>query len=227
VGLCGPTKRETTSGSMSEGEQPKRAACERCGRPPRACYCTSLPSREVRTAVTRVLVLQHEREQRRRQAISSVPVLRRVLEQDVDIVRVAEHCDCGVGADARLDDLLYAEDAGFDAALVLFPDAQAKLLDAELLDELGLVADREQAQSTVGAVDGHRLLLVVIDGTWTEAKKIAFHNRDHWAKAAESWRRRGKLFEYVCLGADTSTERVAEAPSLFQTSGSIYGDLRR
>lgn len=213
---------------MSGGEQSKRlkrAACERCGRPPRACYCDSLPSRQVRTAVTRVLVLQHEREQRRRQALSSVPVLRLVLERDVDVVRVAEHCDCSVGADKRLDELLYAEDPGFDAALVLFPDAQAKLLDGELLGELGLAGDRGQAPSSVGAVGDHRVLLVVIDGTWTEAKKIAFHNREHWAKAAENWRRRGKRFEYVCLGAGTTTERGAEGPS--QSSGSIYGDLRR
>lgn len=173
----------------------RRACCGRCRRPPRACYCRSLPATELRTAATRVLVLQHAREQRRRAAISSVPVLRLALPSDVGVLGVPESCEAG-------DELLAAADGEEAAALVLFPDAQARALDRQLVEEL---VSRH----------GRRVLLVAIDGTWTEARKIAFRNRERWARAASEWRARGKAFKYVCLGEGG------------EAAGSIYGALRR
>lgn len=181
------------------GDSCRRTACAGCGRPHAACYCSALPATPLSTRATRVLVLQSAREQRRRAALSSVPVLSRVLPESVSVVRVDDDADCSPGVDPQLDALLYDGHADFDAALVLFPDPTALPIGGEGGLELD---DKRQT----------KVLLVVLDGTWTEAKKMAHRNREHWAAAAASWQ--GRL-RYVCL-ADTGSE-----------GGSIYGDLRR
>ncbi|KAE9333670.1 hypothetical protein PF008_g14328 [Phytophthora fragariae] len=196
---------------MAEDPSTKREACVRCRRPPRVCYCASLPVHPLATELTHVLVLQHEHEKRRRAAISSVPVLAQTLE-NVTLVTVDGNCDCGPGADARLDALLYDEggDCRFDAAMVLFPDEHARPLTGG-----------EAGGRSVDAAQ--RVLLVVLDGTWKEAKKIARRNRAHWEKAARDWDARGARLHYVCLDSDESAADAATAPP----KRSIYGDLRR
>ncbi|KAG1703517.1 hypothetical protein DVH05_007464 [Phytophthora capsici] len=177
-------------------EEARRNVCSKCKRPPRVCYCVSLPDEPLAAEYTHVLVLQHEHEKKRRAAISSVPVLAQTLA-DVTLVTVREDCDCGPGVDERLDALLY-EDGGdrrFDTALVLFPDEYAQ----------PLVASKETERKKV--------LLIVIDGTWKQAKKIARRNREHWGKAAKAWEERGAKLQYICLNHDGKR--------------SIYGDLRR
>ncbi|KAL4150608.1 hypothetical protein PRNP1_010010 [Phytophthora ramorum] len=182
-------------------EAPRREACTRCGRPPRVCYCTSLPLELLATERAHVLVLQHTHEKRRRAAISSVPVMAQTLAH-MTLVMVDDDCDCGPGMSAQLDALLYGGgDGSFDAVLVLFPDE-----DARPLSPASGVADT-----------GKRVLLIVIDGTWKEAKKIARRNRSHWEKAACEWEARGASWQYICLDGEEG-----EAPTR-----SIYGDLRR
>ncbi|KAG2787789.1 hypothetical protein Pcac1_g3298 [Phytophthora cactorum] len=177
-------------------EDARRDACGRCKRPQRVCYCASLPDDPLATASTHVLVLQHQHEKRRRAAISSVPVLAQTIA-NVTLVTVDETCDCGPGKDERLDALLYDEggDHRFDTAMVLFPDEHAQPLSDGVETE------------------AKRVLLIVIDGTWKEAKKIAHRNKKHWQKAAKDWETRGARLQYVCL--DNELKR------------SIYGDLRR
>ncbi|OWZ00905.1 Protein kinase, partial [Phytophthora megakarya] len=173
----------------------RREACDRCKRPPRVCYCASLPASPLVTT-SHVLILQHEHEKKKRAAISSVPVLAQTLEQ-VTVVTV-DDCDCGPGANAELDALLYNGDS-FDTAMVLFPDEHAQSLSPP--------TDQVERRAK-------RVLLIVIDGTWKEAKKIARRNRQHWEKAAKDWEARGARLEYVCLDSE-------------EAKRSIYGDLRR
>ncbi|KAG7382179.1 hypothetical protein PHYPSEUDO_005154 [Phytophthora pseudosyringae] len=186
----------------------RREACARCRRPLRVCYCASLPAEPHATAWTHVLVLQHTHEKRRRAAISSVPVLAQTLAK-VTLVTVLDDCDCGPGVDERLDALLYAVggDRRFDAAMVLFPDERAQPL---------------RVASGEAGSEAKRVLLIVIDGTWKEAKKIARRNRGHWEKAARDWEARGATLQYICLDSEESGEAATAPPKR-----SIYGDLRR
>ncbi|KAI9981551.1 hypothetical protein PInf_009304 [Phytophthora infestans] len=177
-------------------EDTRRDVCDRCKRPLRVCYCASLPNEPLATKSTHVVVLQHQHEKRRRAAISSVPLLAQTIE-NVTLVTVDEACDCGPGKNEQLDAFLYDEggDDTFDTAMILFPDEHAQ--------PLGEGVGRET----------QRVLLIVIDGTWKEAKKIAHRNKKHWEKAARDWEIRGAKLEYVCLAGELKR--------------SIYGDLRR
>ncbi|CAI5739431.1 unnamed protein product [Hyaloperonospora brassicae] len=185
----------------------QRATCARCTRPPQVCYCPSLPPDLLATERTHVLVVQHKHEKRRRAAISSVPILAQSL-QNVTLVTVDDDCDCSPGVHRDLDELLYGGgDEPMDAALVLFPDDRALPLEAIGGESTSIRSSK-------------RVLLVVIDGTWREAKKIARRNRNTWDQAAQSWEARGARFHYVCLGTNKRDDG-GPGPS------SIYGDLRR
>ncbi|KAG6587098.1 Protein kinase [Phytophthora cinnamomi] len=200
---------------MAEDASSRREACARCRRPPRVCYCASLPAQPLAAELTHVLVLQHKHEKRRRAAISSVPVLAQTLES-VTLVTVGDDCDCGPGVDAWLDALLYDEggDGSFAAAMILFPDEHARPLRS----------GGEAGEGGIHVVDAaQRVLLVVIDGTWKEAKKIARRNREHWEKAGRDWEARGARLHYICLDSEDGAAAASAAPP----KGSIYGDLRR
>ncbi|KAI9919162.1 hypothetical protein PsorP6_011897 [Peronosclerospora sorghi] len=185
----------------------RRATCGRCKRPLSVCYCSYLPQQRVQTKQTHVLVLQHEHENRRRAAISSVPVLTKTLE-NVTLATLNEACDCGPGVNDELDAFLYNERDGnqaFDATMILFPAKHAQTL----------AVTNMEAQ-----IAKKQVLLIVIDGTWKQAKKIVHRNQRHWEVAARDWNRRGASFQYVCL--EKTNERGERA-----TSTSIYGALRR
>lgn len=208
----------------------KRACCLRCQRPPRVCYCASLPPEPLATVHTHVLVVQHRHEKRHRSAISSVPVLAQVLtDQHVTVVTVD---DVGLGASGtsqELNSLLYHVsdlhgDVKFDCVFVLFPDAAAKTLNAGLITSLAPVsAPVPEARSPVGTVQPiRRTLLVVIDGTWTEAKKLVFHARTRLDALATQRRAMDTVFEFLCLENSDDDRDEATPPRQ-----SIYGDLRR
>lgn len=98
--------------------------------------------------------------------------------------------------------------------MVLFPDEHARPLQVASGEETG----EGSADAAV-----KRVLLVVIDGTWKEAKKIARRNREHWEKAARDWEARGAGLHYICLDSEEGAADAATAPP----KRSIYGDLRR
>lgn len=124
--------------------------CSRCHRPPSLCVCRSLPDAPRRTA-TSVLVLQHPRERRRR-SLSTVPLLPLVLER----------CEVRVGyafAPEELEAVTTCVARGRQP-LLLFPGPDALSLDSG--------ADREAVEDLR---EGEQLL-ILIDGTWNEAKQI-------------------------------------------------------
>jgi len=127
-----------------------REICERCNRPPPLCVCQSLPDKLIDTS-TSVLILQHPRE-RRRKSLSTVPLMPLVLEK----------CTVKVGYNftrEQLDLVTECLDAG-QKPLLLFPGPDAiSLDDYNNADTVKSLQDREQ-------------LLILIDGTWGEAKRM-------------------------------------------------------
>lgn len=129
-----------------------RDTCERCARPPDLCICESLPDRPISTSTT-ILVLQHPRE-RRRKSLSTVPLMPLVLDR----IQVK------VGFDFVADDLELVKDY-LDSGrtpLLLFPGKNAISLDQK--------CDDEDQEDVIRRLQSEEQLLVVLDGTWSEAR---------------------------------------------------------
>jgi DTW domain-containing protein YfiP len=201
----------------------KRAICDRCQRPLRACYCSALPPTPLCTRRTRVVVVQHANEQRQRQAISSVPVLAQVLTAPTSVHVVSVSLDGSDATDVlcrtlheQLDPVVL--DDAVEAVFVLFPHEDAQTFTASLCRE------RAPPNGQLDSTENRKtVVLVVVDGTWNEAKKIVHHSRQYWESVASDRRARGKVFEYVCLDAADDSPGSITPP----TTKSIYGELRK
>jgi len=137
------------SRAMRNAVQVARDVCPRCSRPTPACICSALPSEPLETA-TRVLVLQHPAEAKRQ--IASVPLISMCMKS----VLVTK----GVSFSGDIEPLQQAVQSGFEP-LLLFPSADAVALDSVNASTLAT---------------GSKKLLVLIDGTWTQARHMVRHS---------------------------------------------------
>jgi len=137
------------SRAMRNAVQVARDVCPRCSRPTPACICSALPSEPLETA-TRVLVLQHPAEAKRQ--IASVPLISMCMKS----VLVTK----GVSFSGDIEPLQQAVQSGFEP-LLLFPSADAVALDSVNASTLAT---------------GSKKLLVLIDGTWTQARHMIRHS---------------------------------------------------
>jgi DTW domain-containing protein YfiP len=129
--------------------KPRRPCCARCDRPSVVCVCshvTILPSR------TRILLLQHPREHR--VGVGTARLAHLALPSST----------LRVGLDFAGDPVVRAALAGASPTYVLFPGPAA-------ID----VADLPRALAHESA-RGVPLTLVVIDGTWSQARKLLHLN---------------------------------------------------
>ena len=96
-----------------------REICQRCVRPPELCVCESLPDQLIDMS-TRVLILQHPRE-RRRKSLSTVPLMPLVLKR----------CTVKTGYNFTPDQLDLVTDCidRGQKPLLLFPGVDAISLD--------------------------------------------------------------------------------------------------
>ena len=145
-----------------------RELCARCSRPAAGqCICSALPPSPIDTR-TRVLVLQHPAEAKKR--IASVPLLSLCLKP-VTIVK-------GMSFDASLEPFARALREGYQP-LLLFPGPDAHCLDdlTSPLDPAAATTTTITTTTTVGNHGEHpRRLLVVVDGTWTQARHMVRHS---------------------------------------------------
>jgi len=127
-----------------------REICEGCNRPPPLCVCQSLPEQLIDTS-TSVLILQHPRE-RRRKSLSTVPLMPLVLKK----------CTVQTGYNFTPQQLnLVTECLGRgQKPLLLFPGPDAITLDDDV--------NRDVVQN----LQNEEQLLILIDGTWGEAKRM-------------------------------------------------------
>ena len=140
----------------------RRCSCARCQRPDAVCVCASLPTAALSTA-TRILVLQSQNETRR--AHTTVPVMQLVLSRCSVVVLE------GGGGGGVPPAELRAQLSEPGAALLLFP------FGGEYLEDLGGGDDAEGAEgaaaaAAAAAAGGGGRVLVALDGTWREAKKL-------------------------------------------------------
>ena len=162
-----------------------RDLCTHCHRPPVQCVCSCLPSKKIGGLQTDVLILQHPAEFRRK-TISTVPLLKLILERVT--ICVGHKFDV-----MTLKPLQEAISKG-DNLLVLFPGPDAISLDApttstneqqpscdptRLLSSpiLGRSDDDNNNKQEADDNDRQRRnILILFDGTWTQARKMALES---------------------------------------------------
>lgn len=156
--------KKTVSSSEAKAERRKkerrlvaRELCSDCHRPPILCVCEALPKEKILTS-THVLVLQHPNEFKRK-SLSTVPLMPLVLE----------NCTVKVGYNFDPNSLELVKkslDKG-KKPLLLFPGP-----DAISLDDQDKSVERTIFSSTEGSSDEGGDILLLIDGTWAEARRI-------------------------------------------------------
>jgi DTW domain-containing protein YfiP len=158
----------------------KRPTCKRCFRPESVCICESLPLQRLHTR-TQVLVLQHAAE-RRRKTVSTIPLLPLTLA-NVTIAVGYEFGDINA-----VEPLRVAVEEGH-RILLLFPGPDAIPLDdkGHLETDAGSsggcssggrsssgdLGGSGQGGGGLALSPGNKVLLVLLDGTWSEVKRLA------------------------------------------------------
>ena len=149
------------SRSAANRIQTPRKLCSHCSRPLQQCICPALPDKPI-SVTTKVLVLQHPAEAKRR--IATVPLIPLCL-QHVEVLR-------GICFDSMLEPLSRALEDGY-RPIVLFPHDGAIAIDRP-----GAI-DRWHSDSTAQcSSDGmpKKILMVLLDGTWTQARHMMRHS---------------------------------------------------
>lgn len=141
-----------------------REVCDGCSRPLIQCLCDHLPSNKI-SLNTHVLVLQHPVEFRRK-TISTTPLLKLVLEHVQVLV--------GRSFDKQLDSILLSAMAQNMVPLLLFPGPDAITLeDPEALEAIDQYREEHIQTELKGELsDGNKYLLIIVDGTWTQARRM-------------------------------------------------------
>jgi DTW domain-containing protein YfiP len=154
-----------------EQPAPRRRTCDGCGRPPAVCLCSSLPVPRLQPA-TRVIILQHPKEARRK-VVKTADLIASCL--------ASGRCELLTGKDFGSELKSWADSRRPDDRwLLLWPGADARPIDTLAPSELepgpgpgpGLEPEPEPEP-------GPRPLttLLVLDGTWQQAKQLHALNK--------------------------------------------------
>ncbi|CAB9526987.1 DTW domain-containing protein 2 [Seminavis robusta] len=169
--------RSKVAHSVAKGERRagERAAqlrpvCRHCARPGSLCLCHVLPEDKIATS-TNILILQHPNE-RRKKNLSTVPLLRLVLKN----VQVIVGYTFDAEAIEPVRDLL----ARGRKPLLLYPREDALSLEEMPTSALIQRTTPPLEDGTHDSTDrmNNDNLLILVDGTWTEAKRMVRDSPD-------------------------------------------------
>mmetsp|Transcript_33335 Transcript_33335/g.49690 ORF Transcript_33335/g.49690 Transcript_33335/m.49690 type:complete len:473 (-) Transcript_33335:18-1436(-) len=157
---------ERQNNQKNASHQP-REYCSKCNRPFIQCLCNRLPSQKIKVK-TEVRILQHPVEFRRK-TVSTVPLIKLVLEK----CNVMVGRSFGSELEAVVDD---ACQRGL-VPLLLFPANDAITLEnKDAIQQLQAAKQRFLSQEKIAPNTGNcnedEYLLIIVDGTWTQAKRM-------------------------------------------------------
>ncbi len=201
-----------------EGACGGRASCAGCGRPASVCLCGAFPDPPLAIR-GRVIVVQHPFEAKK--PLSTTSYIAKCLR--------AGSVDVLVGRGPRMGTFEVLRRAVSDARagarhlFVLYPTAEARGLDrvvAEVAESPWAAAAAGTAE-TVGA--GWRYNLVLIDGTWQQAREMFLWLRRHLLADNENEGGAKALIHFVKLGSPGAgpEEFGAEAPLRLRTEPAL------
>ncbi len=139
-----------------------RGYCPRCKRPNIVCICHSLPDEPIDCG-TRILILQHPREAKKRKRTSTVPLIGLSLKN----VAICVGTTFGKGSHPLLDEAL-AMDQDNGLAVLLYPSDRAVPLQDYLQE---IESNQATLQQTPNATSSNTIL-VVVDGTWAQTQTM-------------------------------------------------------
>ena len=148
----------------NERDKQRRSVCDNCHRPPALCVCDVLPQQRFDTD-TRVLILQHPNE-RRKKNFSTVPLIKLILK-NVQVIHGYRFEELD-----RIPPIKKCLDNG-QRPLLLYPSPEAISLDKTNKEKSTMNArssSNKMDDDTLRSTDSH--LLIIVDGTWTEAKRM-------------------------------------------------------
>ncbi|XP_065189314.1 tRNA-uridine aminocarboxypropyltransferase 2-like [Sycon ciliatum] len=191
------------SDELTEPLEERRVVCRRCIRPQTVCICAHLPEKRHRCD-TKVLVLQHPREEIR--GLRTVPILEACLAEGC--VKVVRSKRFPVGRFEAVDLALQQPDT-----LVLYPAKQAI--------DISLAAAPTSPPRT----------LIVLDGTWKQAKGLYVQNerlRNIPAVSLSSTQTSAYIIRTQPTDTALSTlESAALALSILENKPQLFEDLVR
>jgi DTW domain-containing protein YfiP len=172
-GSTGPQSLPTSDGNKKK----KRVVCSRCKRPtPKACICESLPSEPILLKRTRILVLQHPNETKRKNR--SVPLLELTLSKDSLLVGVGRRLGNEISPKRIME--IIRDDS--EPLFLLYPGPDAIPLQ-EAMKRIDGTADSSSSSSgNTGTNEGKKIInILVLDGTWKYAREM------DWKNQQEKW----------------------------------------
>ncbi|GMH35782.1 hypothetical protein BSKO_03650 [Bryopsis sp. KO-2023] len=202
---------------------PETRDCSRCNRPKRVCLCSCLPAERLRLE-GRFILLQHPFEERRR--LATVPIASAALE-NFEIIKGRSF---GPQKSEALRQLVEDAQKGLCVLYVLFPGPGAVPL-AQAIEEQKRKLDPGNESSDQMKDYG----LIVIDGTWKEAKEIFKASSSWWlpphgpgirveVSKHSSTRREGVLRMEPWEGCMSTVEAIAGALRLLESYGQRIHD---
>ena len=215
-----------------ERQAKSRELCEGCARPPNLCVCSVLRSvlpqhkdggfAKLGTQNTDILILQHPNEFRKRH-FSTVPLVGLVLHD------VTTKVGYEFNSEALLESLGISGGSSKQRPLLLFSGEGAVDLDeyvcqqetAETKNNVNL--DKSLSSSLSSSSEQQRNLLILIDGTWAEAKRMAKHS--------PNLLKRCQMVQFPPSDVDNCNKRNNAGPADIdgevQMHQSVYNAVRR
>ncbi|KAK7071169.1 DTW domain-containing protein 2 [Halocaridina rubra] len=185
------------------GRREKRPLCNRCCRPVGVCWCSSLECHKVDTSC-RVVILQHPHEEKR--CLRTAPILQAALPKNAYIEAKGKRFS--FSRFSYLEDIMTCRDS-----ILMYPGEKA--IELEDLPPVG----KDQPPYNI----------IIIDGTWQQAKSI-YHNC-RYLHTLRQVKLSGKyISEYVIRTQPTedalsTVETAAIALSTLEKNWCIYDQL--
>ncbi|KAI3388122.1 hypothetical protein SNEBB_001182 [Seison nebaliae] len=145
-----------------------REICGRCDRPTKTCICSSYPEKKIHLVKTKVFILQHPLEIRR--CLNTTNILEKMFnDSQLFIYRYRRIDVTNEKFPNEFKSMFHP--SNIHRTFLLFPGELAKSIDSNHLPVSFWKDDHSEKSE---------FHVVVIDGTWMQAKGLYYRNRDYF-----------------------------------------------
>ena len=206
----------------------RREICPGCERPKqKGCICHSFPKEKYRLKFTNIIMIQHKNEQKR--PMATEPILRKIVDDSEGAYQLVV---CKYFREKQNQELCRRLRENYEDTYVLFPTEKSE--DWHIPDDSEACNEAVQEKTTPNTCKRKsRTNLVVIDGTWRQARSIyAKSDLLNSLKTCKISQSRRKKSEYLIRTQPTESslstiEAVGLALNYLGEDKSLYESLVR